>query len=238
MLNDLFPFTRQLSRIGPVTAGRSGKPCFLFSLILLLISLPWNACAENSLDIFFGNSRTYDSSIHIKLLYVTPEIDIRYNISDSADIYGIRGIHWLDSDPNLGIGLGLAAFQAETADISTQVVPLSIMAAYRWKLDPFRLYAGTGASLVYYTLDTQYQAALGEAFSESNFDSGWEIFAGISWQLNENISWFFEYKHTDIDITSERRAIYLPPLAYGTVTEKLDGKLKSNHLMLGISLLF
>jgi opacity protein-like surface antigen len=207
------------------------------TLFCLLAVMPAFAWAEWFADFYLGLAVTEDAAVKVERFFPTEHAseEIGFNTSFA---FGGRIGYWSDFFPYLGFSMDLSYFQAEAGKVDFSIIPWSTLLMLRWPLltsrefpnGEIQPYLGIGPSLIYYEMSIDYRPAISEIISERGFDDGWDVRAGIFWQLYRNCGIFGEYRYTHYSIDDEKTAIFP-----AVVIQEVETTLDTHHFLMGIS---
>jgi hypothetical protein len=155
--------------------------------------------------------------------------------------YGIRGGYWFAGFPYLGLAGDLSTFRAEGDDVKFHLIPFSVLLMARIPLLPtegipggrLQPYLGLGPSFFWWKATVDYRPDVDQRVKVNSLDVGFDARAGLTWQFHKHVGLFSEYRYT-----------YLPVAAAddddfgGASGERVDARLNTHHLLLGVSIRF
>ena len=217
----------------------------ILPVTVLLALLPMReAGAEWILDVYGGVAMAEDASVTGELFDVTlPSQSATRNVSfDGGISAGARGAYWFERLPQLGFGSDLSYFEADggAADFETfgfsflMMARLPLLRDDRFPKGRFQPYAGFGPGFFHIFGNADFRPALSRKIDAEGWELGLDARAGLAYQLSPLIALFAEYRYTEFDVdVTHGTGIFIP-----ADSEFLSTKLKTHHLLTGISFRF
>lgn len=161
----------------------------------------------------------------------------------TAPTFGGRVGRWSDT-PLVGIALDVSYFQRKAATAKIDVVPISVLFMLRlpfYRSDDFpkgqlQPYVGIGPSLFVASGTIESPGSGIDAVNQGRTDFGFDVRAGVSWQVNKYLAVFSEYRFTDVNLRFlDRRCLAASCTPLGTdIISETKVSLATHHLMVGI----
>ncbi len=216
----------------------------LFVLTALLALLPVReASAEWSVDVYGGVAMTEDDDVTATRTFaVSPTESATRNVSfDDGISVGARGIYWFERWPQLGLGSDLSYFEADGGAAEFDTLGFSFLMMARWPLlrddrfpkGRFQPYVGFGPGFFAIAGSADFRPALSREIDVGGSDFGLDARAGLAFHLSPLIALFAEYRYTEIDVDIDSGSSFV-----NFSSESLSTRLKTHHLLSGISFRF
>jgi opacity protein-like surface antigen len=156
---------------------------------------------------------------------------------------GIRVGKWLDI-PYVGFALDVSYFQRRVQGARIDVVPISALLMLRSPLltseefpkGQLQPYVAIGPSLFAANGSIDSPAPGIDAVNEGRTDFGFDVRAGVAWQINKYVAMFSEYRFTDVSLRFLHRECFKAscgPLETDIVSETRV-PLATHHLLMGV----
>jgi hypothetical protein len=224
------------------------KTKLFLSAICFLLILPTLARAEGFLDFYGGRAMSRDEEVKASISssgFAPTESHTRRTDFDPSFTFGARVGYWFEKLPYVGLSLDLSYIRAEDENVDIWAVPISLLVMLRlplFKSEKFphgriQPYAAIGPGLYYAHARADFRPDLPEKVSGDDSSVTVDMRAGLSWQFHKHWAIFGEYRYTDIKIDfTNTHTDFL----FGFVTgeESMKTKLKTNHVLVGISYRF
>jgi hypothetical protein len=216
--------------------------------MLLLSARP--AAGEPFLDLYAGAAQTESATVkagqrdcNFGFFFATcgPETEATQGADfDLAATYGIRGGYWFETVPWLGIAGDLSTFEADSDNVRFRIVPFTILVMARLPLlttddiprGRVQPYAGVGPSLFYQKATVDFRPEVSRKVGLESIDLGLDVRAGLTWQFHRRVGLFGEYRFTYLPISTDSDS------DFGPTEERVDAKLNTHHVLLGVSIRF
>ena len=206
--------------------------------ILLALSPVREAGAEWILDVYGGVAMTDDEAVTGTGSSQTATQNVSF---DDGISLGVRGAYWFERLPQLGLGTDLSYFEADGGAADFDIVGFSFLIMARLPLlrddrfpkGRFQPYVGFGPGLFSIFGHADFRPAVSNEIDTNGSDFGLDARAGLAFHLSPLIALFAEYRYTEIDVDIDDGDAYLT-----FADEFLSTKLKTHHLLTGISFRF
>jgi opacity protein-like surface antigen len=229
--------------------GTKMKKTKLFlSAVCFLLVFPTLARAEWFLDFYGGEAMSKPAEVEASISssglgFVTTTSHTERASFDPSFTFGGRWGYWFEKLPYVGLSLDLSYFRADDKDVNIRVVPISLLVMLRWPLfksekfphGRIQPYAAIGPSLYYSYARADFRPDLPEKISGDDSDVSVDMRAGLSWQIHKHWAIFGEYRYTDIKIDFTNTDFLF---GFAGSEESMKTKLKTNHVLVGISYRF
>jgi hypothetical protein len=161
---------------------------------------------------------------------------------DISPEYGIRGGYWFAGFPYVGLAGDLSTFRAEADNVKFHLIPFSLLFMARvplWRTDEIpggqlQPYLGLGPTLFYQKATVDYRPEVGQRVKLNSVEVGFDARLGLAWQFHKQVGLFAEYRFTYLPVSADDDDDDFG----GARTERVDGRLKTHHLLLGVSIRF
>ncbi|HET9489113.1 MAG TPA: outer membrane beta-barrel protein [Methylomirabilota bacterium] len=208
------------------------------------------ALAEPFLDLYGGAAQTEsarvtagqrDCDVGFFFAVCGPETEATRNADfDLSATFGVRGGYWIDPVPWLGVAGDLSTFEADAADVRFRIVPFSVLVMFRLPLlatdeiprGRLQPYVGVGPSIAYYDTTVDFRPELARKLRFDSVELGLDVRAGLAWQFHPRVGVFTEYRFTYLPIDTDEDS------DFGPIEERVDTKLNTHHILMGVSIRF
>jgi len=165
--------------------------------------------------------------------------DVDFDLSPE---YGIRGGYWFPGFPYVGLAGDLSTFRAEGDDVKFHLIPFSLLFMVRAPLLPtdeiphgqLQPYLGLGPTLFYQKATVDYRPEVGQKIKLNSVEVGFDARLGLTWQFHKRVGLFAEYRFTYLPISADDDDDDFG----GARTERVDARLNTHHILLGVSIRF
>lgn len=238
---------RRIRSAGPRGLASTLAPISILALSLLGIAEA--ARAEGFVDVRMGPAFSENGSVSIRSNGPGPGRGRNVSYDPGFEI-GVRGGYWFEGGANwLGLGLDLSYFHAledrTHGELDLFLMPLTPLLMLRAPIDAdadhpggrIQPYVGVGPALTVSVarlgLDDTIPGA--EDFYDAALDVGFDLRAGLAFQVSRRLALFAEYRYTylDLDYDNEVEWRYGPDPDFD-----VDTILRTHHPTFGVSFRF
>lgn len=168
-----------------------------------------------------------------------------YDVGSSAT-FGIRAGKWLGPIGSfLGVAGDISYFQRKAEGAKLDVVPISVLLMFRVPLhrsDEFptgkiQPYVGIGPSFVVAQASLDSPTPDINSVHHGRTDFGFDVRAGMAWQVHKSFAFFTEYRFTDVELHFRGSTCTRPEGCVSrtrTTTDETKIALTTHHILFGV----
>ena len=209
------------------------------------VAAPGPVRAETFLDVYGGLVLAEDAGVRAELPIAGESVLREVEFGDSLSVGGRVG-GWLDNLPWLGFALDGSYFAPAGSGVEIEVVSLTPMLMLRLPLlasaefpnGRLQPYVAAGPGVYFVDIEVDFRPALSRAIDGLSIEAGLDARAGLAWHMTGNLALFAEYRRTSHDVSVENETLGFLFGLPSRVNERIDTRLDTNHLLLGLSFRF
>lgn len=228
---------------GAITMSRAHRCAVMCAILGWLSVIPLDAAAEWFGDLYGGAAFPERTTAYFDQRYPAPATgSVSLNMG-TTPTFGARVGKWIDPTP-FGLAVDVSYFQRKASAGKIDIVPISALFMVRLPLyrseefphGQLQPYVGIGPSFFVANGSIASSGPGIDPVNRSRTDFGFDVRAGVAWQLKKHLALFSEYRFSDVNLRfldRRCRAESCAPLQTDVVSET-KVSLGTHHILVGV----